>query len=349
MWRCLVVGWGLLAIVDFVDRLLSFELLAAAVLLTGITYPMVVLISIGLGRAYERAFDDARLNVPKATIILGLCVAAALCVVTTITIIRIALGWSMLGARPLEEFVIPTGHYAIAFLAWSILYFWLVTEADRQREQQHKVQAQLAALRAEIHELQLQLDPHFLFNALNGLAEEIPDHPERALAMAHDLTVYMRHVLASLRTPVVTVRSETEGLSAYLRIQQARFGDRVTIDLLVDPAAAERPIANLLIQPLIENAFEHGDRSARLDVSIRVNGEDGALSIEIANTGWLAMKTKVRPDHGLGLQNVRRRLEVQYPGRHQFVLEQMGDDSDPSQGGSVVAKLRLEGEPCSVP
>ena len=343
-WRVLWLGWGLLSIVDVVDRLLAFESVSAALLLTAFTYPAATLLSAGIGRIYDHSFADTQLTVLKITVTVGLCLVAGICIVTLLTMIRVAMGWSMLGGRPLEEFVIPTGRYAMAFLAWSLLYFWIATEAHRQKEQQHLAQAQMEALRAEIHELQLQLDPHFLINALNGIAEETHDNSDRAIAMIGDLTTYLRHVLAGLRTPVVSVRSEIEGLSAYLRLQQARFGDRVSVHLSVDPTATNRSVANLLFQPLIENAFEHGDRSVRLHVSIHVGLDGEALSIEIENTGRLASAVSARPGHGLGLQNIRRRLDVHYPGRHEFILRQVEDEGAPC----VEAVLRLEGEPCSV-
>lgn len=343
-WRGLLIGWGLYSIVEFIDRWLSFGSLEAAALLTAINYPPLVLMSVALCRGYERLCHERALMGLRMAMLIGMCVGAAFCVFTFSTVIRIEFGWNRPDASPLEAFVIPAGQHAIAFLAWSLLYFWIATETHRQEEQQHLVQVQMEALRAEIHELQLQLDPHFLINTLNGIAEETHDSPDRAIAMIADLTTYLRHVLAGLRTPVVSVRSEIEGLGAYLRLQQARFGNRVSVRLSVDPAAADRPLANLLFQPLIENAFEHGDRSVRLNVSIRVSLDGEALRIDVENTGQLSSTIKARPGHGLGLQNIRRRLEVHYPGRHEFHLRQMEDGGDTC----VEAVLRLEGEPCSV-
>lgn len=343
-WRGLLIGWGLFSIVELVDRWLSFGSLEAAALLTAVNYPPLVLMSVGLCRGYERLFPERGLTALRMAMLISMCVVAAFCVFTFSTVIRIEFGWSRPDARPLEAFVIPAGQHAIAFLAWSLLYFWIATEAHRQEEQQHLVHIQMEALRAEIHELQLQLDPHFLINALNGIAEETHDSPERAVAMIADLTTYLRHVLAGLRTPVVSVRSEIEGMHAYLRLQQARFGGRVSVHLSVDPATTDRSVANLLFQPLVENAFEHGDRSVRLNVSIRVSLDGEALRINIENTGHLASTTKARPGHGLGLQNIQRRLEVHYPGRHEFYLRQVEDGGDTC----VEAVLRLEGEPCSV-
>ncbi|MBS7585816.1 sensor histidine kinase [Ancylobacter defluvii] len=348
VWRGQVIGWGLFALVDLVDRQLIYRNIIAALVLTAISYPLLLLLSVALRRIYDRICPDTRLTLAKVGIVLGFSGGAAAIAVGILATVRIAVGWTIPDWLPLQELVMPFSHYTLAFIAWSILYFWIGAELDRQRERQHAVEAQMDALRAEIRQLQLQLDPHFLFNALNGVAEEVPEHPEAALAMIRDLTQHLRHLLAGIRSPVVTVASEVEGLSAYLRIQQSRFGARVRSSLKVDPMAAERSIVNLLLQPLVENAFEHGDRAARLDVDIRIGVLGEALKIEIENTGHLVENPKRRPDHGLGLQNVRRRLDVHYPDRHSFAIQQAENPDGRPDDAHVIATLLLEGEPCSV-
>ncbi|WP_454915972.1 sensor histidine kinase [Xanthobacter sediminis] len=343
-----LLGWGLFAVVDLVNRELSYRAPAEALTLTLLAYVLLVAVSATLRWTYDRLCPDARLDVATVGKVAVLSAAAAAVVTAGIGGVRHSQGWSIPAWSTLEEVVLPFIHYYLALLAWGILYFWVRTERGRQHARDQAVAAQMETLHAEIRALRLQLDPHFLFNALNGLAEEVPEHPDAALAMIRDLTQYLRHLLAGIRIPVVTMASEAEGLSAYLRIQEARFGDKVHARLHLDPAAAGRPIANLLLQPLVENAFEHGDRAARLDVDIRVGVDGDALTVEIENTGHLAAAGTGRAHHGIGLENVRRRLDLHYPGRHTFALQQArGSDGAPG-GTHVVAVLRLEGEPCSV-
>jgi LytS/YehU family sensor histidine kinase len=212
-----------------------------------------------------------------------------------------------------------------------------------QAEHRHAMRAEAEALRAELEELRLQLDPHFLFNALNGVAEEIPDHPAAALAMLRDLTAYLRHSLDGINQTVVTVEAELGGLAAYLRVQKARFGDRLRTKVHMDPQAASRRIASFLLQPLVENAVKHGRRENGVDLGIDIRAVGDALHIEIENTGTLDGGTGSRRRRpGIGVENVRRRLALHYPGRHNFTL----GDSGAGQH-SVVATLVLEGEPCS--
>jgi LytS/YehU family sensor histidine kinase len=110
----------------------------------------------------------------------------------------------------------------------------------------------------------------------------------------------------------------------------------------MDPAAASRRIASFLLQPLVENAVKHGKRENGLDLGIDIRAVGDALRVEIENTGSLdgaAGSRRRRP--GIGVENVRRRLALHYPGRHQFTLADRGAGEN-----KVVATLVLEGDPC---
>ena len=110
----------------------------------------------------------------------------------------------------------------------------------------------------------------------------------------------------------------------------------------MDPAAASHRIASFLLQPLVENAVKYGRREDGLSVGIDIRLVGDVLQIEIENTGSLDGVPKSRQRRsGIGLENVRRRLALHYPGRHQFSLSDRGDGEN-----KVVARLTLEGEPC---
>ena len=345
--RIQIAGWGLFTLVDLVNRQLTYQDLTAALSLSGLTFLLLVGLSTVLGGIYDRAFSGAVLGPRVVGAMVLLAGAASALVVATTMLARQIFGWTIPEWGALEEIALPFTHYAVALTGWSLLFFWL--RADRQRQAAHAaaltaetqmLAAKAEALAAEIQQLRLQINPHFLFNALNGIAEEVPEHPGAALAMLRDLTDYLRHVLAGIRTPVVPAGEEVAALSAYLRIQQARFGVRLRVTVEMDPAAAGRHIPNSLLQPLAENAVEHGDRSDMLELTVHVGLEGEALRVAIANTGRLEPAHRLRAGHGLGLANLRRRLDVHYPGRHRFDLREI-------DGGQVVATLLIEGEACS--
>jgi two-component system LytT family sensor kinase len=164
---------------------------------------------------------------------------------------------------------------------------------------------------AELRALQSQINPHFLFNALNTLFGSIPREAPEARRMVLNLADIFRYFLQSDRTYVPLSR-EMQIVRAYLEVEQLRLGDRLRVGLQVDEAALDVPVPVLSVQPLVENAIKHGVAPnaepgyVRVNVELRLN----ELRISVENSG-----TNNPPDGsgaGVGLRNVRRRLEICY-------------------------------------
>jgi hypothetical protein len=341
-WRAQIVGWGAFAVVDFVNQRLIYHDISVAMTRTALVISCLVLLSTAMRSVYSSRRAGNRLTLKAAAWVAVLSLGGAALIAALMFVGRDLPGWRNAGRDPVDDFILPWTHYSLALGGWSLCYFWVHTEMAEQAEHRHAMRAEAEALRAELEELRLQLDPHFLFNALNGVAEEIPEHPAAALAMLRDLTAYLRHSLDGINQTVVTVEAEVGGLSAYLRVQRARFGDRLRTNLRVDAEAASRRIASFLLQPLVENAVKHGKRETGLEVSIDIRTVGDALHIEIENTGSLDAATGSRRRRpGIGVENVRRRLALHYPDRHQFTLSERGGAEN-----KVVAMLVLEGDPC---
>lgn len=338
-WRLQIAGWGLFALFDLATRLLVFEDTGTALRVTAVVEPVMILLAVLLCTAYDRLGFEGRITARTVGWTLALSLAAAVPGVVVSLAVRHPDGFGPTGLPPIREVLVPFLYYLMIFLGWSLACFWVRAELARRSGERRAALAEADALRAELQRLRLQLDPHFLFNALNGIAEEVPEHPKAALAMLRDLTAFLRHSFAGIDRVVMTVDAEAEALACWLRVQEARFGPRLAARLDVDEAARPRPIASFLLQPLVENAVQHGDREDRLDLSVAIRAEPDALLIEIRNTGALAPRRRADGRAGIGLANVRRRLALHYPGRHAFTLG--------PEGAEVVARLRLEGDPCS--
>lgn len=339
-WRLQFLGWGLFFVLDLMNRLLTYRNVPMAIVVSLVVVPCLVALSGGLRVIYDWQKIDKRLTARSVAVIILLSAGAAAIAVAVGFFTRQLFDWNIPQWTLLEQVAVPWFHYVLALSGWSLCYFWIHAEIAQEAEHRHVVRAEAEALRLELEELRLQLDPHFLFNALNGVAEEIPEHPEAALSMLRDLTGYLRHSLEGIHQTVVTVDAEVGGLAAYLGVQKARFGERLRTAVHVDHAAGARRIASFLLQPLVENAVKHGRRDNGLEINVDIHAIGDSLQVEISNTGLLepvAGARRRRP--GIGLANVRRRLELHYPGRHNFTLT--GSD------GKVVATLMLEGEPCS--
>ena len=214
-----------------------------------------------------------------------------------------------------------------------------VLVAERQREavlRQQLAEAELSALRA-------QINPHFLFNSLNTLANLVVTDPARAETMTLRLAQVFRHVLAHSARPHVTVREEMDFLRAYLHIEEARFGERLRVSFDTAPEIAAHPIPTLLLQPLVENALKHGLApkpgaghlwiAARAEAGwLRLCVEDDGMGLRHAERvpvpspicGPAPDPTASRPRNvstGTGLLNIRHRLETLYRQRSIFKLE----------------------------
>lgn len=345
-WRVQIAGWGLFAVADVISQRLVYQSLLVACVRAGIIIGCLVLLSTALRTIYASPRFAHGVTVRTVAAIGLLSLAGGALIATLIVVVHEYVPWIVpVGHRGIEEFLVPWIHYFFALAGWSLAYFWIRAALAQQAEHRHAMQAEAEALRAELEELRLQLDPHFLFNALNGVAEEIPEHPEAALAMLRDLTAYLRHSLDGIGRTVVTVEAEVGGLTAYLGVQKARFGARLRTRIDVEPAAGSRLIASFLLQPLVENAVKHGRREQGVDLHMEIRCAGDVLHVEIENTGALdpsgAGARRQRP--GIGLENVRRRLALHYPDRHSFTLREVGDRPEDKR---VIATLLLEGPPC---
>lgn len=167
---------------------------------------------------------------------------------------------------------------------------------------------------ARLTMLSAQLQPHFLFNALHAIAELVDQNPRRATVMLARLGDFLRHALASSKQPWVSVATEVAGLEAYLAVQQARYSDRLAVELSVDPAAQSLAIPSMLLQPLAENAVEHGrcGPSSALTVTIAVSTNDGLIHIVISNSTPTLPAVLAPEQFRTGLSNVQARLRAAY-------------------------------------
>ena len=179
-------------------------------------------------------------------------------------------------------------------------------------EQLRGVQMQNLVSQAELKALQAQINPHFLFNALNTLYGTIDRSNVRARRLVLDLSDVFRHLLRAERT-FIDVEEEVRIVRAYLEIEELRLGPKLRTEVDIDPAALHVLIPLLSIQPLVENAVKHGVAS-RLGtgfVRLRVKAGLETLAVEVTNSGECDTRA-LAESAGIGLANVRRRLALCY-------------------------------------
>jgi hypothetical protein len=188
-------------------------------------------------------------------------------------------------------------------------------EISEQVESLHRQEMNRLVSQAELRALQSQMNPHFLFNALNTLYGTIPRESTAARRMVLNLADIFRYFLQSDKT-FVPLAEEMQIVRAYLEVEQSRLGDRLSVEIHVEDAALSVVIPALSIQPLVENAIKHGvaQRTDPGYVRIRAALQHGDLRVTVENSAAPATQSRINdiPGAGVGLQNIRRRLEICY-------------------------------------
>ena len=252
-----------------------------------------------------------------------------------------------LHALDLEEGVSLAGLFARVFLwsfGYSILWYATVagiTHAVDNRRAYRERELRAAELegrltQAQLEVLKMQLQPHFLFNALHAISALVHEDPDAAKGMLARLGELLRLTLRNEGRQEVSLREELELLEPYLQIEQTRFQDRLTVHRLVEPQALEARVPNMILQPLVENAVRHGiSRRARPGtIEIRARRWNGMLELEVRDDGvGLGVgRREVRERVGLG--NTRARLRQLYGDRYSLELRE-------SPGGGVTAAIAI--------
>ncbi len=177
---------------------------------------------------------------------------------------------------------------------------------------------------AELQALQAQIHPHFLFNALNTLYGLVPREAPAARRTVLNLSDILRYFLQSGRT-YIPLEEELKIVRAYLEIEQSRLGDRLQAAVEADPETLMLPIPMLSVQPLVENAVKHGvsAQAAGGRVSVRARAMGGQVDIRVSDTGpgFGAVSVPSHAGHGVGLDNVRRRLHLCYGASGELQIE----------------------------
>jgi two-component sensor histidine kinase len=192
---------------------------------------------------------------------------------------------------------------------------------DREREvQSSRLASELA--RAQLQVLEMQLQPHFLFNTLNSIMILIGKDPRMAEQTISRLADILRRSLDRGAVQEVTLREEIGFLDRYLDIERVRFGDRLTVERRLAPGVDDALVPTMLLQPLVENAIRHGVSARRGPARIEIDAarENGSLLLHVRDNGVGLKGTEV-VTMGIGLSNTRERLRQLYGDRQQLRLE----------------------------
>jgi hypothetical protein len=267
---------------------------------------------------------------------LALHVGAAL----TILIVH-ATFWAgvMIAIRPFDERTVA--HVSVELIMGMaivrlplelMLYFGIVMVMHAIDYRTRAVRLEQSLTAAQLHALELQLQPHFLFNTLNSVSSLVrAQRNDQAVEMIAGLSDLLRYTLDHAGEQRVPLEKEAAVLRRYLEIQHARFGDRLEVRIDIAPEAKRAAVPALILQPLAENAIRHGiaQSAAAGRIDVAAYRDDALLRIDMFNSGRLQGDAQ----RGIGLRNTIERLRQLYPGAERFELRAVPD--------GVMASIRI--------
>ncbi|MEN8116676.1 MAG: histidine kinase [Bacteroidota bacterium] len=179
---------------------------------------------------------------------------------------------------------------------------------------------------AELHALKSQINPHFLFNSLNSISSLTMTDPARAQEMVINLSQLMRYSLKHDQNEKVTFQQELDNNKLYLSIEKVRFGKKLNPVFAIEKECLNAEIPNMILQPLYENAIKYGiyEATEPIDVITHCRVENDALVVTISNT--YDKNVLIKKGEGIGLRNIRDRLQVIYSDPHLLKVENIKEE-----------------------
>jgi LytS/YehU family sensor histidine kinase len=235
---------------------------------------------------------------------------------------------------PLLVIIVQALNWTFLFILWSALYFGVLAVRDRRSAELRQSELARALQASELRLLKSQLNPHFLFNALNTVRALIAEEPTRAQSAVTQLARTLRYTLSSGQDELVTFEQELAIVEDYLELEALRLGERLRVELDIAPQACGTRIPVMLLQTLVENAIKHGIAELPDGGVLRICAgvAQGALVLEVKNTR--PERPMPGASEGIGIANAQKRLRLIFGP--EAVL-----DLDLSQPAWARARVRL--------
>ena len=224
--------------------------------------------------------------------------------------------------------ILPTEYYMVSFTDWEVLvtifaiYFVLTTLLKLSKSWYVLQQVEREKLAIELNSLKTQVNPHFLFNSLNSIYSLALAKSDQTPETVLELSNLLRYMLYEVGEEKVELGKEIEMMENYIELQKLRADRTTDIRFELKGEPENKKVAPLLFFPLIENSFKHGVKgvSDKAYVHISIKSEDTRLHFDIANNKGQVDEVEHGKYGGIGLENVKRRLALIYPNKHEFEI-----------------------------
>jgi len=214
--------------------------------------------------------------------------------------------------------------WAVLLFGWAMAYFAYHYFLRGRREEIRNLRLEAANRDNQLANLRSQLNPHFMFNALNGIRALVDENPEQAKRAITQLSAILRNAMTTVKRRTVPLGEEIDIVKAYLALEAMRFEERLQVSFDVDPELSRAGVPPMLLQTLVENAVKHGIGRLPKGGEVRVSAHRGlsGLVLMVANSGTYS--PGVINGTGIGLDNTRLRLQLLYGEQAALRIEQRG-------------------------
>ena len=318
-WSLQLGGWAFYAIVQIAASVIAAEGLGIStqrIIFFGYEAVFCLLLTHGY-RHYINKWKWLGLGMPRLIpkVIVTVCVLGAIMYFLRIPISFPLRMYSKEVAFDPENIFWGSLYYVIIFFLWSILYF-IYNYCERYNK---SLKLEAYAREIELNNLKSQLNPHFIFNALNSVRALVDENPEKSKLAINQLSSILRNSLVADKRGLTRFKEELKVVKDYLGLESIRFEERLRTEFIIDPLSTDFLVPPLMIQTLVENGIKHG--ISRLTegglIQIKTVVEKNILSIQIRNSGRYINGIK-RTTGGLGLENTKQRLKLIYGGSASF-------------------------------
>lgn len=220
------------------------------------------------------------------------------------------------------DWIWATLKYTVIISIYAMLIRFSIDWFESQKYKDELIKERQAS---EIALLRSQVNPHFLFNTLNNIYSLVYNKSDEAPEAVMKLSSIMRYMLYDSNTDLVDVNKEVEYLNSFIELQQLRITQKGFVEIKVDGSMENRTIAPMLLIPFVENAFKHGDKNHAPGIIIHLKLKADRLIFTVENYSKSSNLPPVEEPGGFGLDNIKRRLGLLYPDKHELKLTNSED------------------------
>ncbi len=321
-WICQLTGWFSYATISI---FLTYSLGAPLNYLAYAAIGSAVVLGVTLSHIYRSVIlklDWLRFNIAQIIprILLGSILFGAVLEVLYSGVVLLVSG-----VNPFDKPLLVVQDYSswtILFLLWSVIYFFYHFFKNYKNEEIKNLQWQARENELNLRRLRSQMNPHFIFNAMNSIRTLVDEDPLKAKKSITQLANVLRSSLLKDKKRLIPLKEEIALVKDYLEIERARYEERLQVGWEIDEASLKAQVPPMLIQTLVENAIKHGISQLPKGglISLSASQTEKALLLEIKNTGSLSLGNS--SGTGYGLTSTRERLEILFNGKAQFNIEE---------------------------